>query len=64
MFQKAKTAGMFGAICTMLLSILAIIPEFVHTSNTVRWLTSLISPIAISYGIHNVSVTMVERVIL
>ena len=55
-FTKARTAGMAGSLATLLFSILSLIHVYVDTSNAVKWLTSLLSPVALSLGLTSVRI--------
>ena len=51
LFKKAKTAGMAGSLATMLLGTLSLLHIYVKTSNGVKWLTCLLSPVALSLAL-------------
>lgn len=50
-FKKAKTAGMAGSLGTILLSLLSLLHIYLDTSNAVKWLTCLLSPVALSLSL-------------
>ena len=54
MFQKAKTAAMVASFATILMSVISLVHGMLKTSNAIKWITSLLSPIALSLALREV----------
>ena len=48
LFKKGRTAGSAGSMATIVLGTLSFLHVYVRTSNAVKWLTGLLSPVALS----------------
>ncbi|XP_065066088.1 cholesterol transporter ABCA5-like [Rhopilema esculentum] len=48
LFKKGRTAGSAGSMATIVLGTLSFLHVYVSTSNAVKWLTGLLSPVALS----------------
>eukprot|EP00794_Sanderia_malayensis_P009395 gene9395-10383_t len=51
LFQRGKTAGMAGSMCTIILSLLSMLHIYLNTSNGVKWITAFLSPVALSLAL-------------
>ena len=56
LFKEAKTAGLAASFGTMILSTIGLIHNYLNTGNVAKWLTSLLSPVALSLSLQPVSV--------
>ena len=51
LFDKGRSAGSAGSLATLVLSTLGLLHIYLKTSNGVKWLTGLLSPVALSLAL-------------